>query len=282
MIVNLLALGILEYAFMRRAILVGLLLAIIVPCIGIIVVLKRLSMIGDTLSHSSLAGVSAGLVMGINPIVGAIVFSILAALSIEAIRRRIPKYAEMATAIVMSAAVGLTGVLSGFVPNSSNFNSFLFGSIVTISDFEMQLVVVVSVVVLLLFVLLFRELFYISIDERSARLAGISVSVINFIFTILTAVTVSVAARTVGALVVSSLMVVPVACAMQVAKSYKQTVVWSVGFAILFTLSGLILSFNQSLKPGGTIVLIGVSVLILMLAMKKAAAFRLTKTTAKR
>ncbi len=282
MITNLLALGILEYAFMRRAILVGLLLAIIVPCIGIIVVLKRLSMIGDTLSHSSLAGVSAGLVMGINPIVGAIAVSILAALSIEAIRRRIPKYAEMATAIVMSAAVGLTGVLSGFVPNSSNFNSFLFGSIVTISDFELQLVVVVSVVVLLLFVFLFRELFYISLDERSARLAGIQVNFINFIFTILTAVTVSVAARTVGALVVSSLMVVPAACAMQVARSYKQTVLWSIGFAIFFTISGLILSFYQSLKPGGTIVLIGVVSLIIILILKKAALLRPKRSRARR
>lgn len=272
---SLISLGILDYAFMRRAFLVGILLAIIVPCIGIIVVLKRLSMIGDALSHSALAGVSAGLIMGINPIVGAIAVSILAALSIEAIRRRIPKYAEMATAIVMSAGIGLAGVLSGYVPNASNFNSFLFGSIVTISDFELQLVVITSIIVLLVFVLLFRELFYIALDERSARLAGIQVSVINFIFTILTAVTVSVAARTVGALVVSSLMVVPVATAMQVAKSYKQTVICSVGFAVIYTISGLTLSFYQGLKPGGTIVLIGVAVLIVILIIKKLLTLRI-------
>lgn len=278
---SLLSLGILEYAFMRRAFLVGLLLAIIVPCIGVIVVLKRLSMMGDALSHTALAGVSAGLVMGINPIVGAIVVSILSALSIEAIRRRIPKYAEMATAIVMSAGVGLAGVLSGFVPNSANFSSFLFGSIVTISDFELQLVIVVSVLVLLTFVLLFRELFYITLDERSARLAGVHVSIINFIFTILTAVTVSVAARTVGALVVSSLMVVPVACAMQLAKSYKQTVLYSVLFGILFTLSGLLISYYQRLKPGGTIVLIGVAVLICILILKSLFQLRLKHSKVK-
>lgn len=269
MLVQLMALGLFDYAFMRRAIFVGVLLAVIVPAIGLIVVLKRLSMTGDTLSHASLAGVSAGLVLGINPILGAILISILAALSIEGIRRRMPKYAEMATAIVMSAAVGLTGVLSGFVPNASNFNSFLFGSIVAISDFELQLVVLVSAVVLLLFATFFRELFFITLDERSARLAGVRVGLVNFLFTILTAVTVSVAARTVGALVVSSLMVVPVACAMQVAKSYKQTLIWSIGFALLFTLSGLVLSFYQSLKPGGTIVLIGVFVLLLLLGTKK-------------
>lgn len=275
LITNIFALGILDYAFMRRAFLVGILLAIIVPCIGVIVVLKRLSMIGDALSHTALAGVSAGLIMGINPIVGAIVISILAALSIEAIRRRIPKYAELATAIVMSAGIGLAGVLSGFVPNAANFNSFLFGSIVTISNFELQLVVITSVIVLLVFVILFRELFYMALDERSARLAGVHVSIINFIFTILTAVTVSVAARTVGALVVSSLMVVPVASAMQLAKSYKQTVFWSVAFGVLFTVSGLSLSYYHGLKPGGTIVLIGVASLILILISKKLFALRL-------
>lgn len=271
------AFGIFDYAFMRRAFIVGVLLAVIIPCIGLIVVLKRLSMIGDTLSHSSLAGVSAGLVAGINPIVGAVVISIIAALSIEAIRRRIPRYAEMATAIVMSAAVGLTGVLSGFVPNAANFNNFLFGSIVSITDFEQQLVVILSIVVLLIFVLLYRELFYIALDERSARLAGIQVDLINFIFTILTAVTVSVAARTVGALIVSSLMVVPVACAIQLAKSYKQTVLWSMFFAVAFTVSGLYLSYDQNLKPGGTIVLIGVGTLILLLFVKKMLTLRLRK-----
>lgn len=272
---NLALIGILDYAFMRRAFLVGILLAVIVPCIGVIVVLKRLSMIGDALSHTALAGVSAGLIMGINPIVGAIAMSILAALSIEAIRRRIPKYAELATAIVMSAGIGLAGVLSGFVPNAANFNSFLFGSIVTISNFELQLVVVTSVIVLLVFVILFRELFYMALDERSARLGGVQVSIINFIFTILTAITVSVAARTVGALVVSSLMVVPVASAMQLAKSYKQTVFWSVGLGILFTVSGLSLSYYHGLKPGGTIVLIGVAALVVILIFKKLFALRL-------
>lgn len=272
---NLALIGILDYAFMRRAFLVGILLAVIVPCIGVIVVLKRLSMIGDALSHTALAGVSAGLIMGINPIVGAIAISILAALSIEAIRRRIPKYAELATAIVMSAGIGLAGVLSGFVPNAANFNSFLFGSIVTISNFELQLVVVTSVIVLLVFVILFRELFYMALDERSARLGGVQVSIINFIFTILTAITVSVAARTVGALVVSSLMVVPVASAMQLAKSYKQTVFWSVGLGILFTVSGLSLSYYHGLKPGGTIVLIGVAALVVILIFKKLFALRL-------
>ncbi len=257
-----------QYDFMRKAFIVGILLAVIIPCIGIIVVLKRLSMIGDALSHSSLAGVAAGLVMGINPVLGAVAACVAAALGIEAIRKKIPKFSEMSIAIIMSAGIGLAGVLSGFVKNAANFNSFLFGSIVAISDFELILVVVISCAVLLAFLLLYKELFYVAFDERAARLAGVPVKIINFIFTILTAITVSVAARTVGALIVSSMMVVPVACAMQFGKSYRQTVLYSVGFAVGFTLVGLFVSYYARLRPGATIVLAGVACLLLILFIK--------------
>jgi zinc transport system permease protein len=263
----------LQYGFMRRAFAVGILLAVIIPCIGIVVVLKRLSMIGDALSHSSLAGVAAGLIMGINPVLGAAAACVAAALGIEAIRKKIPQYSEMSIAIVMSAGVGLAGVLSGFVKNAANFNSFLFGSIVAISDLEMYIVVCVSAAVSLAFVLLYKELFYIALDERAARLAGVPVGPVNFVFTILTAVTVSVAARTVGALIVSSMMVVPVACAMQFGKSYRQTVVFSVCFAVAFTVAGLFAAYFARLKPGGAIVLLGVACLLLIIAAKRAWRF---------
>lgn len=261
--------AILEYDFMRRAFIVGILLAVIIPCIGIIVVLKRLSMIGDALSHASLAGVASGLIMGINPVLGAVAACIIASLGIEFIRKKLPKYSEMSIAIIMSAGIGLAGVLSGFVKSAANFNSFLFGSIVAISDFEMIVVACISCSVIFTFILLYKELFYIALDERAARLAGIPVGIVNFIFTILTAVTVSVAARTVGALIVSSLMVVPVACAMQLGKSYKQTVLYSICFAVFFTITGLFVSYYARLKPGGTIVLIGVLSLVIILTIKK-------------
>lgn len=126
--------SILQYGFMQRAFLVGILLAVITPCIGITIVLKRMSMIGDALSHSSLAGVVLGLILGVNPVAGAVVMCIVAALGIEAIRKKIPRYSEVAISIVMSAGIGLAGVLSGFVENGASLNSFLFGSIVSISE----------------------------------------------------------------------------------------------------------------------------------------------------
>ncbi|MDR2357224.1 MAG: metal ABC transporter permease [Oscillospiraceae bacterium] len=264
--------AILTHGFMRRAFLVGILLAVIIPCIGVVVVLKRLSMIGDTLSHSSLAGVAAGLILGINPIIGAGAVCIVSALGIEAIRKRMPGFSEISIAIMMSAGVGLAGVLSGFVKSAANFNSFLFGSIVAISGFELKLVIGVSCAVLLVFTLLYKELFYVAFDERAARLAGVPVRAVNFVFTILTAVTVAVAARTVGALIVSSMMVVPVACAMQLGKNYRQTVIGAVLFAVAFTVAGLFIAYYARLKPGGAIVLLGVLCLISIPAAKRAYA----------
>ena len=257
-----------EYAFMQKAFLVGILLAIIIPLIGVIVVLKRLSMIGDALSHTSLAGVALGLLLGIDPIVGAVVVCVIAAFSIETIRKRLPRYAEISISIIMSVGIGLASVLTGFIEDGAAFNSFLFGSIVAITDTEVLMVIIVTVIVVATFLLLYKELMFITFDEQGAILAGLPVKKINFVITLLTAITVSVAARSVGALIVSSLMVIPVACAMQLANSYKKTVIYSVLFAVVFTVVGLVLSYYFNLKPGGTIVLTGVAVLIPLMIVK--------------
>ena len=262
-------LDIFQYEFMQKAFLVGVLLAIIIPLIGVVVVLKRLSMIGDALSHTSLAGVALGLILGIQPIVGAVIVCVLAAFSIEAIRKALPRYAEISISIIMSVGIGLASVLSGWIDNGAAFNSFLFGSIVAITDTEVLLVIAVTLIVVITFVLLYKELMFITFDEPGAILAGIPVKKINFVVTLLTAITVSVAARSVGALIVSSLMVIPVTCAMQIAKSYRQTVLFSVLFALVFTIIGLLLSYYWNLKPGGTIVLTGVVILIPLMASKK-------------
>ena len=223
--------SILQYGFMQRAFLVGILLAVITPCIGITIVLKRMSMIGDALSHSSLAGVVLGLILGVNPVAGAVVMCIVAALGIEAIRKKIPRYSEVAISIVMSAGIGLAGVLSGFVENGASLNSFLF-------------------------------------DENAARISGVSVRNINFLFTILTALTVSIASRTVGTLIVSSMLVVPVACGMQMAKSYKGTLICAIIVAVCTTIAGLFLSYYAGLKPGGMIVLLEVAWFVVVMAVK--------------
>ncbi|MDO5718782.1 MAG: metal ABC transporter permease [Tissierellia bacterium] len=261
--------NIFQYDFMIRAFIVGSILAIIIPLIGVIVVLKRLSMMGDALSHSSLTGVAAGLAFGFNPVLGAVFATLLASLSIEAIRKKFPEYSEMSIAIIMSAGIGLAGILSGFVKNSTGFNSFLFGSIVAITDFELIFVICTALIVLTSLILLHKELFFIAIDERGANLQGVPVKTTNFIFTVLTAITVSIAARTVGTLIVSSMMVIPVASAMQISKNYRQTCILSVIFAVIGTIVGLVLSFYIGLKPGATIVMTCIIMLIIIIIVKR-------------
>ena len=257
--------NIFQYAFMQRAFVVAAIIAVIAPCIGVSIVLKRLSAIGDATSHSALAGIAFGLLLGINPILGAVMFSIFAVIGIEVFRKSFGKYSEIATVVVMSA--GLTAVLSGFITNgSTNINSFLFGSIVAITDFELYLTIGLGIAVIITSILLYKELFFVTFDEEAAKLAGVPVGGINLVLMLLTAVTVSVASRIVGALMISSLLVIPVAAAMMIAKSYKQTIWWSIAFAEFFTVAGLFISYYLDLRPGGTIVLLGVVFLIVIMA----------------
>ena len=139
-----------------------------------------------------------GLILGINPLIGATFFSAAAALGIEKTRRAFPQYAEISIAIVLSTGIGLAAVFSGFIKNSFSLSSYLFGSIVAITDFEFVLIVILSFIVIATVFLLFKELFFITFDEEAARLSGVPVKTINCIFMILTAVTIAVSSRIVG------------------------------------------------------------------------------------
>lgn len=258
------------YPFMIKAFAVAFMISLCAPCIGLPIVLKRFSAIGDATSHSALGGIAFGLLIGINPIVGAVVFSIAAVLTIEKMRKSFGAYQEIATVVIMSAGIGLTAVLSAFIKNgSANINSFMFGSIVAISDFELWLSLVLTSLVLILTLLLYKENFAIAFDEESAGLCGIPVRAINFVMMLLTAIVVSVASRIVGALMISSLLVIPVATSMLISKSYKQTLILSIVISEFITLLGLYISFYMNLRPGGTIVLLGVIVLIITSIFKK-------------
>ncbi len=258
------------YPFMIKAFAVAFMIALCAPCIGLPIVLKRFSAIGDATSHSALGGIAFGLLIGINPIIGAVIFSIIAVLSIEKLRKAFGTYSEIATVVIMSAGIGLTAILSAFIKNgSANINSFMFGSIVAISDFELWLSLVLSAMVVVVTLLLYKENFAIAFDEEAARLSGVPVKAINFVIMLLVAIVVSVASRIVGALMISSLLVIPVATSMLVSKSYKGTLIGSIIVSEFITLLGLYTSFYLNLRPGGTIVLLGVVILVITASLKR-------------
>lgn len=254
---------------MRKALLVGLLLGFVLPLIGVVLVNRRTPVLGDALSHVSLAGVIGGLLMGINPLVGAMIFSLLAALSIDRIRARFPAFGEMGTAIVLSAGVGLASLLSGFRIKGPSYESFLFGSIVSVSDFELYWVIGIALLVLGLFLRYYRSLLYLSVDPDSAGVAGVPRRRVDLLFTIMTALVISIASRTVGVLLISSLMILPVSCAMLVSRSYRSTVVTASTLGAAFTLIGLTIAYYGGLKPGGAIVLLAVLTFVFLFVIQK-------------
>ena len=256
------------FEFMRRAFLAALCVSVMTPMIGQVIVLRRMSTVGDALSHTGLAGVTIGLAMGFNPVIGAFMAAVCAGVALEVIRRHFTRYAELSVGVTLSFGVGLAAVFSAMAPGAA-FLGFLFGSIVAISDGELWAIVGLSAAVITVSLFLYRPLLHITFDEESAAAAGIPVKRINLIFTMLTAVAVAIAARTVGALIVSSLMVIPVACAMQISRGYKENLVYSILFASLFTMTGLILSFYFDLRPGGAIVLTGVAVLTATILLRR-------------
>ncbi|MDO5037600.1 MAG: metal ABC transporter permease [Tissierellia bacterium] len=246
----------LEFAFMRRALLAGFFLSIMIPTIGVVMVNRKTSMIGDALSHSALAGVGMGLILGFDPLIGMVAISIAGAFVIELIRHRFPQYGDMATAIVMSLGLGLASILSDFVPGGASFEAYLFGSIATVSAFDLLATGLVFLLVVFASIKEYSGLLAIAIDPNTARLSGVKVGRLNAIFTLLTAITIAMAVKLVGALMVTSLVVLPVASSLILAKSYRSSLLISIGLGLVYMFFGLGASFYYDLKPGGAIILI--------------------------
>ena len=255
---------------MQRALAAGLIIGIICPLAGIFLVLRRLSLVGDALSHISLAGVAAGLVFNVNATVSALVFSLAGSMGIEYLRRHYAQYAELAIALAMSGGMGLAVVLISLGQgNTATVMSFLFGSIVAVTQTDLFIILGVGLLVGISIILLYRPLFYISFDEEGARLSGIPVKRINIYFMLLTALTIAVSMRIVGALLVSSLMTIPAAISLKLADSFKSAAWIAVAAALISVVAGLLLSFYLSLAPGGTIILFSLFLLLLTVTMKK-------------
>lgn len=262
-------LEILQFGFMQRALLAGLIVGVLCPLIGMFIVLRRMSLIGDSLSHVALAGIAAGILTGVYPLGMALIFSIGAALGIEKLRKSYEDYAELSIAIILSAGIGVAVVL---ISLAKSFNvdlfGYLFGSITTVLREDLYMILALGVVIILSIKFLFKELFYIAFDEEGARLAGIPVKGINLYFIIIIAATITLSMRIVGILLVSSLMVIPVAASLQSAKSFKQATFLSIIFSEISVILGIIISYYFEIASGGTIVLISVLILILVLIWK--------------
>lgn len=257
-----------QYSFMIRAFIAGIIIAMIAPLIGNFLVIRRYSLIADTLSHIALSGVAIGLIVGVRPIVSTIIITTVASIVLERIRQTRHISGESLLAMFLPGGLALSIVLlslaNGF--NSSLF-SYLFGSITTVTNQEIGVIVLLGLTTLTTLFFLSKKLLSAAFDEEAARVSGVPVTRVNIILIVLTAITVSLSLQIVGALLVGALMVIPVISAMQLGRSFQQGLFLSILFAFSSMILGLFASYYLNIPAGGAIVLLslglfGVSILV--------------------
>jgi len=267
-----------RYEFLQNAFLTGMIIGVISPLLGVFIVVRRMSLIADALSHVTLAGIAASMYIQkqwmppfpMNPLYFGMGFSVFGALFIEKLRTVYKHYEELAIPIIMSSGIGI-GVI--FISLADGFNtdlfSYLFGSVSAVSRTDLYTVIFISLLVIAIVTLLYKPLFLLSFDEEHGKTTGLPIKAIHLTFIILVALVIAMSMRIVGVLLVSSLMTLPVAASIRLAKSFKQTVILSMLFGEISVLGGLISAYYLDLAPGGTIVIIAVIILVLSILKKR-------------
>ncbi|WP_369201191.1 metal ABC transporter permease [Streptomyces sp. PU-14G] len=250
----------LNFAFMQRALLAALLVGIAAPAVGIYLVQRRQAIMGDGIGHVALTGVALGFLLSANPVWMAVLVSSLGAIAMELIRWYGKARGDIALAMLFYGGMAGGVMIINLAPNGSNANltTYLFGSITTVAVEDIVAIVGLSVFVLLVSLGLRRQLFAICQDEEFARVTGLPVRLLNLLLAVTAAVTVTVAMRVVGLLLVSALMVIPVAAAQQATRGFAATLGLSVGFGVVVTLSGTVTSYFVDVPPGASIVVLAI------------------------
>jgi zinc transport system permease protein len=263
---------ILQYSFMQRAILSGVAVAVTCSVVGLFLVLRRQSLFGDALSHAAFGGIAIGLLTSTYPIYTALVVSVLSSLGVTKLRQstKIPPDAAVAVMLSSGLAIGivLIGLTGGF---SLDLESFLFGSILLISLQDQIMILLLSAAVIVIISKFYSQLVYITFDENQAKVSGINVTALNYLFIGLASLAVIASLRLVGVLLISSLIVIPNITAMMFGKGFKKTMMISVIIGVSSVLGGIVISYILNLAPGGTIVILSIAILLGTVGAKSIA-----------
>ena len=246
----------LEYSFMHRAFVAGAITALICPAIGVFLVPRRLSLIADSLSHVALAGVALGLLIGVSPVVGALVVTVAGAVGMERLRSRGALQGDAALAVFLSGGFALAVVLISLARGfNADLFAILFGSILTVSPTDVWLIVALGAVVGATIGTFYRQLLAITLNEDLARTSGVPVMGLNLLLTVLTALTTVVAMRMVGVLLVSAMIVIPTLTGFELGRSFRQATLIAIVMALVSMTAGLIAAYHLRLAAGGAVVL---------------------------
>ncbi|SDI86630.1 metal ABC transporter permease [Alteribacillus bidgolensis] len=265
-----------ELSFIERGIVAAVLIGFIAPMIGSILAVRRASIISDSLSHVTLTGISAGVLLGqtvnfieINPLYTGFVFSLIGSLIIEKLRQTYYHFQELAAPIILSAGVGISAVImSASRTGYSDWYDYLFGSIVSVTGEDLVFIISTALAVIIIFLLLYKEFVSVSFDQEHAKVSGISIKWINFLFSLLVALVISMSMKVVGVLLVGALVSLPVAAALQVAKSFKQLLLWGIILGEAAVLAGVYFSYHFDIATGGMIVVTSSFLLLIILIQK--------------
>lgn len=251
----------LDYDFMRRALIAAVLTGLTAPAIGTYLVQRRLALLGDGIGHVALTGVALGLLTGVAPLITAVIVAALGAILIEVLRAYGRTSGDVALAMLFYGGIAGGVLLTNLAGDSAaTLQGYLFGSITTVSNTDLWIVGILGVIVLALAVGLAPQLFAVCQDEEHARVSGVPVRLYGILIAVLAAVTITVAMRTVGLLLVSALMVVPVATAQQVTRSFRSTFAVAMAIGLVAALAGVVTSYEANTQPGPTIVMIALAV----------------------
>lgn len=255
---------------MRQAFQASFLISLIAPVLGLFLILRRQTLLADTLSHISLVGVALGLLIGVEPTWMNILVVVIASILLEYIRTVYKSYSEVSIAMMMSGGMALALVLMSFNDSSSmSLNTFLFGSIVTITKEQVLFLFILTIVILILYIFFRRPMYVLTFDEETAFTAGLPVRAMSIAFNIITGITIAVVMPIVGALLVSAILILPAAISMRIGKNFS----WVIGIGILIAMagmfSGLTISFYYGTPPGAMITLILLAIFIVLLAIEK-------------
>lgn len=253
----------LQYEFMQRALIACGAIALFSPILGLFLIMRRQSLMADTLSHVSLAGVALGYLLGVNPTLTTMFTVILAAILLEYLRRVYINYSDISVAMLMSGGMAIALLLLSRVPTAGNLESALFGSIVTITRLQVILLLILAALIVTVYVIFQRVLFVLAFDEDTAKTAGLPTEMISMAISIVTGAAIAIMMPIAGALLVSAIMIMPAAISLRMFKRFN-TVIIAAGVLGLFGMvGGLFLSYTFDTPPGATIAGIFLVVFIL-------------------
>ena len=253
---------ILTYTFMHRALISGIAIAILCSVIGLFLVLRRYSLFGDALAHSSFGGIALGLFAGVYPLWTAYGVSILSALIITKIKDRYNISGDASIAVLLSSGIAAGLVIISFSGGFSiDIFSFLFGSILLISVNDTVLILALTGGILIVILLLYRQILYSTFNEEQAKVSGIPVEKINYLIIFMAGLTVVTSIQLVGVLLISALFVIPNVTAIMYGRGFRQTAIISISFSVFSVLTGILISYIFDITPAGTIVLFSIGLL---------------------